>query len=227
MARFRWGRWRTRTGPKASRDTGNSSRKPPSPCGRRTSLRSRHTWTGFGKRASAISTRSLQGEPAGLRRMRPPGQGDRRQPPYPEAVRGREQAGTLRQPGTDCPPRRRTPSSASSSRPSPNGRTTFQGETVNLDPAGREAAPLPQVDGIPGEPRRLFQGPGDRRRRDRARDAEEKLKVAAAEWRNTFDAARDLVFILDSDFRVVRANAAAERFFRLPGGRWPAVTATT
>ncbi len=45
---------------------------------------------------------------------------------------------------------------------------------------------------------------------------EDQLKAAAAEWRDTFDASQDLVFILDRDFRVVRANAAAARFLQIP-----------
>lgn len=38
----------------------------------------------------------------------------------------------------------------------------------------------------------------------------------AEEWQTTFDAIRDLVMILDREFRIVRVNAAAISFFNLP-----------
>jgi len=45
---------------------------------------------------------------------------------------------------------------------------------------------------------------------------EEKIRIAAEEWRSTFDAIPDIVMILDSEFRIVRVNAAAESFFGEP-----------
>ncbi len=44
----------------------------------------------------------------------------------------------------------------------------------------------------------------------------EKLRSSAAEWQATFDAISDLVMILDPQYRILRINAAAARFFGLP-----------
>jgi PAS domain S-box-containing protein len=45
------------------------------------------------------------------------------------------------------------------------------------------------------------------------KQTEEKLKHAAHEWRTTFDTISDLVFILDRNYRFVRANKAFARAF--------------
>lgn len=45
---------------------------------------------------------------------------------------------------------------------------------------------------------------------------EGRIRLAAEEWQNTFDAIPDLVMILDREFRIVRVNAAARTFFGLP-----------
>src|SRR5208337_5053900 len=46
--------------------------------------------------------------------------------------------------------------------------------------------------------------------------AEEEVRNTAAQWQATFDAVQDLVLLLDKDFRILRANHAAEEFLRLP-----------
>jgi PAS domain S-box-containing protein len=46
--------------------------------------------------------------------------------------------------------------------------------------------------------------------------AEEKIQKAAKEWQTTFDSVRDLVMILDEEFKVARVNAATLSFFNLP-----------
>ena len=47
-------------------------------------------------------------------------------------------------------------------------------------------------------------------------DAEQRLRVAAQEWRATFDAIGDAVFLVDSDSRIQRLNLAAARFAQRP-----------
>jgi PAS domain S-box-containing protein len=44
---------------------------------------------------------------------------------------------------------------------------------------------------------------------------QDKLRNAAEEWQSTFDSVQDLIMILDPEFRVVRANAAALSLFKL------------
>jgi len=46
--------------------------------------------------------------------------------------------------------------------------------------------------------------------------AEEEARNTAAQWQATFDAVRDLVLLLDKDFRILRANHAAAEFLGLP-----------
>jgi PAS domain S-box-containing protein len=46
--------------------------------------------------------------------------------------------------------------------------------------------------------------------------AEEKIHKAAEEWQVTFDSVRDLVMILDGEFKILRVNAATLSFFNLP-----------
>jgi formate hydrogenlyase transcriptional activator len=43
-----------------------------------------------------------------------------------------------------------------------------------------------------------------------------QLSAAAADWQATFDSVQDLVMVLDSQFRILRVNAAATAFFDLP-----------
>jgi PAS domain S-box-containing protein len=45
---------------------------------------------------------------------------------------------------------------------------------------------------------------------------EKKLYEAAEEWRVTFDSIQDMIFMLDLDFKVIRANAPALAFLNLP-----------
>ncbi|MDD2308650.1 MAG: ATP-binding protein [Desulfuromonadaceae bacterium] len=48
-------------------------------------------------------------------------------------------------------------------------------------------------------------------------DLEQKLAVIASEWRETFDAIEDSVWLLDMDRRIIRANRASQRIFgKLP-----------
>jgi len=55
-----------------------------------------------------------------------------------------------------------------------------------------------------------------------ARDVTERkqmhreIQTAAEEWGTTFDSVRDLVMILDQEFKIVRVNAATISFFNLP-----------
>jgi PAS domain S-box-containing protein len=55
-----------------------------------------------------------------------------------------------------------------------------------------------------------------------ARDVTERkqmhreIQTAAEEWQTTFDSVRDLVMILDQEFKIVRVNAATISFFNLP-----------
>jgi PAS domain S-box-containing protein len=46
--------------------------------------------------------------------------------------------------------------------------------------------------------------------------AEDKLRLAAEEWKDTFDATPDLVMMLDSALRITRVNRATREFFGLP-----------
>jgi CheY-like chemotaxis protein len=59
----------------------------------------------------------------------------------------------------------------------------------------------------------------------RARSAETEVRLAAAEWRTTFDAITDLVAVLDADGIVLRANRAfLDRFGAdILGSHWPAL----
>ena len=43
-----------------------------------------------------------------------------------------------------------------------------------------------------------------------------EIQKSAEEWQTTFDSVRDLVMILDQEFKIVRVNAAALSFFNLP-----------
>jgi len=45
---------------------------------------------------------------------------------------------------------------------------------------------------------------------------EQKIQRAAQEWQTTFDNIPDLVMILDTEFRIVRTNAAVRSYFGLP-----------
>jgi PAS domain S-box-containing protein len=45
---------------------------------------------------------------------------------------------------------------------------------------------------------------------------EEGMKKASNEWRITFDSTRDMILMLDRDFRIVRLNRAAAEFMNLP-----------
>ncbi|GAI99291.1 unnamed protein product, partial [marine sediment metagenome] len=47
------------------------------------------------------------------------------------------------------------------------------------------------------------------------KQAEEKIKRAAEEWRTTFDSITDMVSIHDSDFRIVRVNRALADVFKM------------
>ena len=48
-------------------------------------------------------------------------------------------------------------------------------------------------------------------------DLEQKLAAIASEWRETFDAIEDSVWLLDMDRRIIRANLASQRIFgKLP-----------
>ena len=58
------------------------------------------------------------------------------------------------------------------------------------------------VDGKPVATRGIFRDITQRKK------AEEEIKQAAEEWRTTFDSITDLVFINDTDFRLVRVNKA-------------------
>lgn len=48
------------------------------------------------------------------------------------------------------------------------------------------------------------------------RQAEEKLKKAAEEWRTTFNSTTDLFLLIDKDYRITKANKAAATFLQLP-----------
>ena len=48
------------------------------------------------------------------------------------------------------------------------------------------------------------------------RQMSERLKAAASEWQTTFDSISDLVMILDSQYRILRCNAATVRFLDRP-----------
>lgn len=48
------------------------------------------------------------------------------------------------------------------------------------------------------------------------KQAEEALTNALGEWRVTFDSAKDLIMMLDVDFKIHRANLATERFLNRP-----------
>lgn len=46
------------------------------------------------------------------------------------------------------------------------------------------------------------------------KEMQKQLRDAAEQWQATFDSVQDLVLVLDLDHRIVRANAAAGRFFK-------------
>jgi PAS domain S-box-containing protein len=48
------------------------------------------------------------------------------------------------------------------------------------------------------------------------RQMQEGLRQAAGEWQTTFDSIKDMVMILDGQYRIVRVNAATISFFNLP-----------
>lgn len=48
------------------------------------------------------------------------------------------------------------------------------------------------------------------------KNMEQKIQRAAREWQTTFDNIPDLVMILDTEFRIVRINAAVRSYFGLP-----------
>jgi PAS domain S-box-containing protein len=50
------------------------------------------------------------------------------------------------------------------------------------------------------------------------KQTEEATIRAAQEWRTTFDAAVDMIWLLDSEQRILRANTTSERFFKCPCG---------
>jgi len=50
----------------------------------------------------------------------------------------------------------------------------------------------------------------------RQKQMEGKIRQAAEEWQETFDAIPDLVMILDKEFRIIRINAAVGSYFGLP-----------
>jgi PAS domain S-box-containing protein len=62
---------------------------------------------------------------------------------------------------------------------------------------------------------------------------EEATIRAAQEWRTTFDATVDMIWLLDSEQRILRANTTSERFFKRPCGElvgmhcWEIVHGTT
>jgi len=49
----------------------------------------------------------------------------------------------------------------------------------------------------------------------RHRDAVEALRIAAKEWQTTFDAAGDVIWLLDDECRILRANATTRRHFHV------------
>ncbi len=51
------------------------------------------------------------------------------------------------------------------------------------------------------------------------RRVEKQLQGAAGEWQTTFDSVRDLIFILDLDLKILRVNAPALAFLKLPPER--------
>ena len=50
----------------------------------------------------------------------------------------------------------------------------------------------------------------------RQKRVEKQLHEAAKEWQTTFDSIKDLIFILDPELKIVRANAPTLAFFNLP-----------
>jgi PAS domain S-box-containing protein len=96
------------------------------------------------------------------------------------------------------------------------GKTSLQGETVNRTLQGEKldiylkwiVAP----DSHPAYSRVLVTIV-DISERVRA---EGKLRLAAAEWKDTFDATPDLVMMLDPTLRITRVNRATREFFGLP-----------
>jgi PAS domain S-box-containing protein len=65
------------------------------------------------------------------------------------------------------------------------------------------------------------------------KQTEEATIRAAQEWRTTFDAANDMIWLLDSEQRILRANKTSERFFKRSCGElvgmhcWEIVHGTT
>ena len=51
---------------------------------------------------------------------------------------------------------------------------------------------------------------------DKCKQTEEVLAQVAREWQTTFDAANDVIWLLDKEQRVVRSNKTSERFFQRP-----------
>ena len=48
------------------------------------------------------------------------------------------------------------------------------------------------------------------------KQAEEQLRMASDEWQETFDAAEEMIMLLDADFRIIKANKATADFFASP-----------
>lgn len=98
-----------------------------------------------------------------------------------------------------------------------DGKKTFQGQTVNLTLQGEKLDLFLKWTVSPDSHEdysRILVAVVDETERVAA---ERSLKAAMAEWRDTFDSVRDIIFILDGGFRVVRSNAASERFFGMSG----------
>jgi two-component system, cell cycle sensor histidine kinase and response regulator CckA len=81
------------------------------------------------------------------------------------------------------------------------------GTEVPIDNSG---APIRDKEGKTQGVVLVFRDVTERRR------MEIRLQKAAEEWQATFDSVRDLVMVLDRDYRVVRVNAATKAFVGLP-----------
>lgn len=56
------------------------------------------------------------------------------------------------------------------------------------------------------------------------RAVEDRLRRSRERWERTFDAISDLITIQDFDMHIIRANKAAEDFFKLSAGGWSVST---
>ena len=99
------------------------------------------------------------------------------------------------------------------------GEVTQGEEVIIRDTEGNDhwvsvnAAPIRDAEGCITAGIAMLHEITDRKR------AEAAVSEAVQQWQATFDAAKDAIFILDRDYRILRSNKAATRLFQHSGGQ--------